>query len=72
MDVTFIHLFLTMRVLKHFDILRKICLWICMINVNLESKCLLLVEDISSSIVQLYEKICFLSLRSCSVSLWML
>ena len=32
-----------------------------MTNVNLEPKCLLLVEDISSNNVQLYEKIRFLS-----------
>jgi len=49
----FIHLFLMTHVLKYSDILRNICLWICMINVNLESKCLLLVEGISSNIVQL-------------------
>jgi len=68
----FIHLFLMTHVLKHFDILRNTCLWIRMINVNLESKFLLFVEDISSNIVQLYEKISFLSLSSCSISLWIL
>jgi len=61
-----------MHVLKRFDILRNICLWICMINVNLESKCLLLVEGISINTVQMYQKICFLSLISCSISLWIL
>jgi len=54
MDVMFILLFLTVHVLKYFDILCNVCLWICIINVNLESKCLLLVEGISSNIVQLY------------------
>jgi len=72
MDIMFIHLFLMTHVLKHFDILRNTCLWIRMINVNLESKFLLFVEDISSNIVQLYEKISFLSLSSCSISLWIL
>jgi len=72
MDVTFCHLFLTMYVLKHFNILHNICLWICVINVNVVSKYLLLVGGISSDIVQLYERMCFLSLSLCSIGLWIL